>query len=86
MYLILALAAAAVAVVLFYDHSTSRGGELAAGWVGKAQQLAAVVLVLTQAVEGLIHALDRATGPRAHSRPPYGGARLVDVFDEEDWR
>ena len=83
MYLIVSLAAAAAALVLLYNRRREGGEDLTESWVGRAQQLAAVVLVLTQAVEGLLEALDHASGHRPV--PAFAGSRM-NVFDEEDWR
>jgi hypothetical protein len=67
---------AAVTAVLLYDRRRGDSGS----WVGKAQQLAEVVMLFSQAVEGLI----RAGGVRPAG---VGSPRLVRRCpDEEDWR
>lgn len=66
MILILSVAAAAAAAVLTYNAWLARDPARTAGVTGRVQQLAAVVLVLSKAVEGVV---DAVTSPR-NSTPP----------------
>lgn len=70
MLLIIGMAGAAALAVVLYNHLREEQPELATQSTRKAQQLAAVVLVLSKAVEGVIDAL--ALGGWAHSRPRCG--------------
>lgn len=67
MILILSVAAAAAAAVVTYNAWLGRDPVGTAGVTGRVQQLAAVVLVLTKAVEGVLDAV--AHTPRASTAP-----------------
>jgi len=73
MVLIIGIAGAAALAVLLYNHL-------------REQQLAAVVLVLSKAVEGVIDALALGLRPAvASSSTSWRGQRLVDVdWDDQD--
>jgi len=57
MVLIIGIAGAAALAVLLYNHLREQQPELATLSTRRAQQLAAVVLVLSKAVDGVIDAL-----------------------------
>jgi len=82
MVLIVGIAGAAALAVLLYNHLREQQPELATLSTRRAQQLAAVVLVLSKAVEGVIDALTlgRPAVPSSSSTS-WRGQRLVDV----DW-
>ncbi len=84
--LIIGIAGAAALAVLLYNHLREQQPELATLSTRRAQQLAAVVLVLSKAVEGVIDALALGLRPAvASSSTSWRGQRLVDVdWDEED--
>lgn len=79
MYLVLGIAAAAAAAVLLYNHYSSARPDLADDTTTRAHQLAAVVLVLAKAIEGVLDALTYS-----HPRPRIASPRLVD-WDAEDY-
>ena len=84
MYLIIGIAAAATAAVLIYNHLRDSVPEVATLSAQRTQQLAAVVLVLSRAVEGVIDALALQLRPAvstAAAGSSWRGQRLVDV----DW-
>lgn len=85
MLLIVGIAAAAAASVLIYNAYRDSRPDLASTSTRKAQQLAAVVLVLSRAVEGVIEALTLGLRPEPALTGPRG-RRLVDAWDEEDYR
>ncbi len=73
---------AAALAVLLYNHLREQQPELATLSTRRAQQLAAVVLVLSKAVDGVIEALALGLRPAvASSSTSWRGQRLVDV----DW-
>jgi hypothetical protein len=84
MYLVLGIAAASAAAVLFYNHYRDLRPEMADSSITRAGQLAAVVLVMARAVEGVLDALNAGVTPEpagaGHGRP------LVDIWGEEDYR
>lgn len=87
MYLIVGIAAAAAASVLLYNHYKEARPDLATLSTRRAQQLAAVVLVFSRAVEGVIEALSYSVRPEPIGRPQ--GRPLMDAMDaweEEPWR
>jgi len=85
MVLIIGIAGAAALAVLLYNHLREQQPELATLSTRRAQQLAAVVLVLSKAVDGVIDALALGLRPAVSSSSPWRGQRLVDVdWDEED--
>ncbi len=81
MVLIIGIAGAAAVAVLLYNHLREKQPELATLSTRRAQQLAAVVLVLSKAVEGVIDALTLGLRPAVPSSTSWRGQRLVDV----DW-
>jgi len=83
MVLIIGIAGAAALAVLLYNHLREQQPELATLSTRRAQQLAAVVLVLSKAVEGVIDALTLGLQPAvpSSSSTSWRGQRLVDV----DW-
>jgi len=78
MVLIIGIAGAAALAVLLYNHLREQQPELATLSTRRAQQLAAVVLVLSKAVDGVIDAL--ALGLRPSSvvliQHPVAGAAV----------
>jgi len=86
MVLIIGIAGAAALAVLLYNHLREQQPELATLSTRRAQQLAAVVLVLSKAVEGVIDALTLGLRPAVPSSTSWRGQRLVDVDwdDQED--
>ena len=81
MVLIVGIAGAAALAVLLYNHLREQQPELATLSTRRAQQLAAVVLVLSKAVDGVIDALTLGLRPAVPSSTSWRGQRLVDV----DW-
>jgi len=86
MVLIVGIAGAAALAVLLYNHLREQQPELATLSTRRAQQLAAVVLVLSKAVEGVIDALTLGLRPAVPSSTSWRGQWLVDVDwdDQED--
>jgi len=86
MVLIVGIAGAAALAVLLYNHLREQQPELATLSTRRAQQLAAVVLVLSKAVDGVIDALTLGLRPAvAPSTTSWRGQRLVDVdWDDQD--
>ena len=86
MYLVLALGTAAIAVVVAWNHYSASRPDLADSTTTRAHQLAAVVLVLAKAIEGVLEALTytRTNQVRVTSGPQ--GRPLVDMWDDEDYR
>ncbi len=87
MVLIIGIAGAAALAVLLYNHLREQQPELATLSTRRAQQLAAVVLVLSKAVEGVIDALALGLRPAvsSSSSTSWRGQRLVDVdWDDQD--
>jgi len=79
--------ACAALAVLLYNHLREQQPELATLSTRRAQQLAAVVLVLSKAVEGVIDALTLGLRPAvsSSSSTSWRGQRLVDVdWDDQD--
>lgn len=83
MLLIIGIAAAAAASVLIYNAYRDSHPDMASNSTRRAQQLAAVVLVLSRAVEGVIEALTLGLRPE----PALGSSRTrgIDSWDREDW-
>jgi len=83
MVLIIGIAGAAALAVLLYNHLREQQPELATLSTRRAQQLAAVVLVLSKAVDGVIDALALGLRPAvpSSSSTSWRSQRLVDV----DW-
>jgi hypothetical protein len=86
MVLIIGIAGAAALAVLLYNHLREQQPELATLSTRRAQQLAAVVLVLSKAVDGVIDALALGLRPAVSSSTSWRSQRLVDVDwdDQED--
>ena len=86
MVLVIGIAGAAALAVLLYNHLREQQPELATLSTRRAQQLAAVVLVLSKAVDGVIDALTLGLRPAVPSSTSWRGQRLVDVDwdDQED--
>jgi len=87
MVLIIGIAGAAALAVLLYNHLREQQPELVTLSTRRAQQLAAVVLVLSKAVEGVIDALALGLRPAvpSSSGTSWRGQRLVDVdWDDQD--
>ncbi len=87
MVLIIGIAGAAALAVLLYNHLRKQQPELATLSTRRAQQLAAVVLVLSKAVDGVIDALTLGLRPAvsSSSSSSWRGQRLVDVdWDDQD--
>ncbi len=80
MLLIIGMAGAAALAVVLYNHLRQEQPELATQSTRKAQQLAAVVLVLSKAVEGVIDAL--ALG----LRPAAGASSSGSTTEGSSWR
>ena len=87
MYLIVGIAAAAAASVLLYNHYKEARPDLATLSTRRAQQLAAVVLVFSRAVEGVIEALSYGPRPDPVMASGRSSRPLIDAWnDEEDYR
>jgi len=87
MVLIIGIAGAAALAVLLYNHLREQQPELATLSTRRAQQLAAVVLVLSKAVDGVIDALTLGLRPAvpSSSSTSWRSQRLVDVdWDDQD--
>ncbi len=85
MVLIIGIAGAAALAVLLYNHLREQQPELATLSTRRPQQLAAVVLVLSKAVDGVIDALALGLRPVTSSSTSWRGERLVDVdWDDQD--
>jgi len=87
MVLIIGIAGAATLAVLLYNHLREQQPELATLSTRRAQQLAAVVLVLSKAVDGVIDALALGLRPAvpSSSSTSWRSQRLVDVdWDDQD--
>jgi hypothetical protein len=85
MLLLLSIAGAAALAVVAYTRLRSRSPEAASAATRAVRELAAVVLILTKAVEGVVETLTPHQ-PRMASGGHYGGygRPLVDAWDEED--
>ena len=84
--LILTIAGAAALAVLSYNRLRTRSPEAASAVVRTIRELAAVVLVCSKAVEGIVDALTAGSRRYTAPEPAWGGgyARpLVDTWDEE---
>lgn len=85
MLIIIGIAGAAALSVLVYNAYRESRPDMARLSAQRAQQLAAVVLVFSKTVEGVIEAL--AFGLRPDPVPAGRPAprRLVDAWDDEDY-
>jgi hypothetical protein len=79
--LMMAIAATAAASVYLYAKWREEEPDLAAQSTKRVQQLAAVVLVLTRAVEGVVDALGYV-----RPQPAMAGQGDVNLWDQEDFR
>ncbi len=87
MLLIIGIAATAATAVLVYNHYRDQEPELAVMSTKRAQQLAAVVLVFSRAVEGVIE----APAYSGRTQPAFAGNRtsgrtLMEDWDEKEYR
>ena len=84
MYLIVGIAAAAAASVLLYNHYKEARPDLATLSTRRAQQLAAVVLVFSRTVEGVIEALSYGVRPEPVMASGRASGPLIDAWNDED--
>ena len=87
MLIIIGIAGAAALSVIAYNIYKDTRPDLVTLSTRRAQQLAAVVLVFSRAVEGVIEALTYGLRPEPINRPQ--GRPLMDAMDaweEEPWR
>ena len=87
MLIIIGIAGAAALAVTAYNIFKDTRPDLVTLSTRRAQQLAAVVLVFSRAVEGVIEALTYGLRPEPINRPQ--GRPLMDAMDaweEEPWR
>ena len=87
MLIIIGIAGAAALAVTAYNIYKDTRPDLVTLSTRRAQQLAAVVLVFSRAVEGVIEALTYGLRPEPINRPQ--GRPLMDAMDaweEEPWR
>lgn len=80
MIIVLGVAAGAALAVLIYERVRQRDPELATASLGRVHQLAAVVVVLTSAIDKLFEALAAGTQPLYAS---YG--KRTSWRDDRDW-
>lgn len=85
MLLLLSIAGAAALAVFAYTRLRARSPEAASAATRAVRELAAVVLILTKAVEGVVDALT-PNQPRMAGAGFYGGYSrpLVDAWDEDE--
>ena len=84
MLIIIGIAGAAALAVIVYNPYKDTRPDLVTLSTRRAQQLAAVVLVFSRAVEGVIEALSYAMRPEPASPPQ--ARPLINTWDEEGWR
>ncbi len=94
MLLVFGIAGAAAALVILYNKLRSENPDAAALTSRRVQQLAAVVLVLSKAVEGVVEALQAGVRPQMATsswgpQPPPSSwspqpRPLVDVWEDFD--
>ena len=87
MLIIIGIAGAAALAVIAYNIYKDTRPDLVTLSTRRAQQLAAVVLVFSRAVEGVIEALTYGLRPEPINRPQ--GRPLMDAmeaWEEEPWR
>ncbi len=87
MILICSIAGAAVLIVVAYHHLRSRSPETASAVLRAVRELAAIVLVCSKAVEGVVDALQHSAHPQTAA--PVGtwrpaGRPLVESWEEFD--
>ena len=85
MLLLFSIAGAAALAVIAYTRLRSRSPEAASAATRAVRELAAVVLICTKAVEGVVDTLT-APRPRMAGDGLYGGYSrpLVDAWDEDE--
>ena len=84
MLIIIGIAGAAALAVIVYNLYKDTRPDLVTLSTRRAQQLAAVVLVFSRAVEGVIEALSYAMRPEPASPPQ--ARPLINTWDEKGWR
>ncbi len=86
MLLLLSIAGAAALAVVAYTRLRSRSPEAASAATRAVRELAAVVLILTKAVEGVVDTLTPNSRPAMAGAGLYSGygRPLVDAWDEEE--
>ena len=84
MLIIIGIAGAAALAVTAYNIFKDTRPDLVTLSTRRAQQLAAVVLVFSRAVEGVIEALSYGMRPEPASPPQ--ARPLINTWDEEGWR
>ena len=84
MLIIIGIAGAAALAVIVYNLYKDTRPDLVSVSTRRAQQLAAVVLVFSRAVEGVIEALSYAMRPEPASPPQ--ARPLINTWDEKGWR
>jgi len=84
MLLLFSIGGAAALAVFAYTRLRTRSPEAASAATRAVRELAAVVLILTKAVEGVVDTLT-STQPRMASSGAYGGYSqpLVDAWEDE---
>ena len=85
MLLLLSIAGATALAVVAYTRLRARSPEAASAATRAVRELAAVVLICTKAVEGVVDTLTTSSQPRMAGGDLYGGyARpLVDTWEDE---
>lgn len=85
MLLIFGIAGVAALIVAAYARLRSRSPETAAATTRAVRELAAVILVCTRAIEGVVDALKTtAPSPPAYSSPTYSSPRHR-TWDYDDY-
>ena len=86
MLLLFSIAGAAALAVFAYTRLRSRSPEAASAATRAVRELAAVVLICTKAVEGVVDTLTLTSRPRMAGDGLYGGYSrpLVDTWDEDE--
>ena len=89
MVLIFSIAGAAALVVVAYHQLRSRSPETATAVLRAVRELAAIVLVCSKAVEGVVDALQSGAQPRMATAPSAwqpAGRPLMETweFDDDD--
>jgi hypothetical protein len=85
MLLLFSIAGAAALAVFAYTRLRSRSPEAASAATRAVRELAAVILILTKAVESVADTLAPTTSPRMAGEGLYGGYSrpLVDAWEDE---
>jgi hypothetical protein len=85
MLLLLSIAGAAALAVFAYTRLRSRSPEAASAATRAVRELAAIVLILTKAVEGVVDTLTPNSRPAMACGDLYGGygRPLVDAWEDE---